>query len=464
MMHSFFSFLIEETQTDKDAQAFHSAIKKHLQDRSNFKTMLQNRDNRDGIDHFSIPVSKLDIPPDVKKRYSGIHSVSMGSPGTGKTKQAGAFYQGVRSPERRLFGLLPGKRGNSLHIGEMPHLHGKAASNPELHDYLHTQTLKSLDSSYPTFRHEFEHAKQVEVDKKKLTPPEKGGYFNADHEVEARNAVLAHHLRTAYAAHPENFHHIQPIKTAYTAEKILSALSRTGRQIGDKEMTAAGAYGNYNRLTSENKAKVHDVVYQHIDDNHSQWSNGFDEHKRAANKRIEDFKRSNGPMLRSAWASSYSASGIEGFKPKIKSPNKHTPEGVLYEPHVAKDLVGIFHNKAFGKFKTFKDDDGEYQNYVKGSNDEKKRAAFYSAHKLKLPRESWNYKDKTAPRINDYEDNPHIVAHYLNTMQRHFPHVAKHFGLHPLNYDTNKAAHDKEEQLLKMSKEERRAYYSNKFQ
>jgi thiamine phosphate synthase YjbQ (UPF0047 family) len=184
------------------------------------------------------------------------------------------------------------------------------------------------------------------------------------------------------------------------------------------------AVNHYKSLIPENRSAIHNEIDGHMAENFKAWHDNRQAHVDSVKAKIAARRISNKGA--DIFGRSYPVYGEKKYS-KVPS-DKHTPEGVMYEPHEAVHQVHIYHNLI---------------------KDPVKRSAFYAANKIKHPFEGLRKEGKlddlsshSTAKSTFAENNPHVVADYLNTMARHFPKTAKRHG--KLNYDENEHAHHDE--------------------
>jgi hypothetical protein len=400
----------EDLQTDADAHAFHAAVHKHISDPKKFAKVLKNRGS-DGLHH--IPVADLDLHPDLKNKYSALHTIKIGNQQKHDLKGykgRGAVVPDTRGPRRTFLGLpiLPGKKGHELQVTTMTHMNPGLTKDPSMHGFVQKHTADAWKNSFSTFRHEFEHVEQLRTKKPiKVDNSSPSAYHNSEHEVSANMASFRHHLNTAFTNHPDKFAHINPLSGMTAAHQVIKTVSDVGHHTKNVDMKLVGHW--YNKLNSDNKAKVDDEAMSHVYKNYNKHKELHSNWKAAQPKPAP--KPSNNPF-HNGYGEIPKEAATPNFKPRIK-PTGHTPEGVAEFPDESVRQVDRYHTNAFKKSET-------------------KAAAFYNQHGIKKP-------PHKGDNVNQYhEDNPHVVAKYLNTMHKHFPTLRKQHNLEPMNYDTNK--------------------------
>lgn len=426
-MKSFKKFLLMMEGTNEDAKAFHAAVSKHLSDPKNFHQILSSHHVIDGASHFNIPTHALDLPKEMKQRYPSFQGIKLSN---SKAQGQGAYASFVSKgkPATGLFGRIRNALGGGIRshmrISNMSHLSGKLAQDPKMHGFLHKHTKEAWDKNYPIFRHEFEHLAQHASGKISHGTTVKNGasaYHNDPDEIAAHAAQLRVHLDQAFKDHPHEFKGIA-LNSPNRHKHVINALGRIANKTDDRVMKTA--VNHYKGLAKENRTTIHKEIDGHFAENFKAWHDNRQAHVDSVKAKLASRKIKNtGAQIHNQ---SYPVFGEKKFS-KVPA-NKHTPEGVMYEPEEAMHQVSVYH---------------------KAIKDPAERSKFYSANKIKHPYEgltSGGKLDKSevwsSVKARFTEDNPHVVSHYLNTMARHFPKIAKNHG--KLNYDENERVYHDE--------------------
>jgi predicted enzyme related to lactoylglutathione lyase len=426
-MKSFKKYVALLEGTNEDAKLIHAAVSKHLSDPNNFKQVLSTHHVKDGASHYKIPIHALDIPQEVKSRYQGFQGIKLSN---AKAKGSGTYahFQSRGKPSSGFLGKIKSfiGTGPSSHIAmnNMAHLAGSHAADPKMHGFLQKHTVDAWNKSFPVFRHEFEHLAQHASGKHAGAQAQKVGqsaYHNDPGEVGAHAAQFRVHLDQAFKDHPEEFKGIA-LNSPNRHKHIVNAMDRIATKNIDHVMKTA--VNHYKSLIPENRSAIHNEIDGHMAENFKAWHDNRQAHVDSVKAKIAARRISNKGA--DIFGRSYPVYGEKKYS-KVPS-DKHTPEGVMYEPHEAVHQVHIYHNLI---------------------KDPVKRSAFYAANKIKHPFEGLRKEGKlddlsshSTAKSTFAENNPHVVADYLNTMARHFPKTAKRHG--KLNYDENEHAHHDE--------------------